>query len=311
MGVGVGVGDVLAGKYRIERIVGAGGYGRVFAARHLALDQLVAVKVLREHAANSVEVVNRFLREARVVSRMRSEHVSRLLDVGTLPGGGPPFIVLEYLEGEDLQSRLLRSGPLPVNDAVDHVLQACHALAEAHALGVVHRDLKPANLFVTRAVDGTPLTKVLDFGIAKIRAGAVGLPHMSLTKSHHMLGSPEYMSPEQMLAPRTVDARSDIWALGVCLFELMSSRMPFEGENPGDMCLKITQEPAPSLSSVVPAVPRELSAIVERCLAKKAADRFGGVVDLCPLLAPHGSARAATLVREICRIPTGRLIPTV
>jgi serine/threonine protein kinase len=303
----LGAGDVIAGKYRIERIVGAGGYGRVYAARHLALDQSVAVKVLRAHAVGNPEIVKRFLREARVVARMRSEHVTRVLDVATLPGG-PPYIVLELLEGEDLAALLDRLGPLPASEAVDHVLQVCHALAEAHALDIIHRDLKPANLFVTRAIDGTPMTKVLDFGIAKIRAESLGLPHASLTKDHHLLGSPDYMSPEQLTTPRHVDARADIWSLGVTLFELVSNTLPFAGANTADTGLKIMFEPPRPLPPAA-GVPEGLAGVITRCLARDRAERFASVSDLSVALAPFAGARGGQLVSRIARISTERVPP--
>jgi serine/threonine-protein kinase len=222
--------------------------------------------------------------------------------------GGPPYIVLEFLDGEDLAALLARSGPLPVSDAVDHLLQACHALAEAHALDIIDRDLKPANLFVTRGIDGTSLTKVLDFGIAKICAETLGLPHASLTKDHHMLGSPDYMSPEQLVHPRQVDARADIWSLGVTLFELVSNSRPFSGANTADTGLKIMFDPAPPLMATT-SIPEELGAVVARCLAKDPGDRFRSVTDLSAALAPFGGPRARQLVGQICRIPTERVNP--
>jgi serine/threonine-protein kinase len=300
-----GLGVVLDGKYRIEHIVGAGGCGCVYAARHLGLDQLVAVKILRPDVMGHADVVKRFVREARVVARMRSEHITRVLDAAVLPDG-PPYIVLELLEGEDLAARLKRGGALPLVEAVDHVLQACHGLAEAHALDIVHRDLKPANLFVTRTVDGTEVTKVLDFGIAKIRDEVVGLPHTSLTKDHQLLGSPSYMSPEQLVNPRRIDVRADIWSLGVTLFELLSDAPAFSGASTAAVGIKIMSEPARSLSGLAPGVPEAVAAVVARCLDKDPTKRFGGVAELGAALAPFGGARAQQLLEQICRIRKGR-----
>jgi serine/threonine protein kinase len=303
------VGQVLAGKYRLERIIGAGGFGRVFAARHLVLDQPVAVKVMKDHADCPVDVVKRFLREGRIVARMRSEHVARVHDVGVLDGGAP-YIVLEYLEGQDLAARLMAGGPLAVPDAVDHVLQACHALAEAHVLGIVHRDLKPANLFCTRTVDGAPLTKVLDFGLAKVSSQAIGLGGQSLTKSQHVLGSPAYIAPEQLVSPRQVDSRADVWSLGVVLFELLTGRLPFDGNSAGEMCLKVMYESPLALGTLAPHLPPAVVAIVDRCLSKEPAGRFAGVPELCTALSPLGGAQAPVLFRQICAISASRPRPT-
>jgi serine/threonine protein kinase len=294
-------GQVVAGKYRLERVIGAGGFGRVFAARHLVLDQPVAVKIMKDHAECGVDSVKRFLREGRIIARMRSEHVTRVHDVGVLDSGAP-YIVLEYLEGEDLAERLAGGGPLAVPEAVDHLLQACHALAEAHALGIIHRDLKPANLFCTRAVDGAPLTKVLDFGLAKVHAPAIGLANQSLTKSQHLLGSPAYIAPEQLISPRQVDARADVWSLGVTLYELLTGCLPFDGGSAGEVCLKVMYEPALPLPGLAPNIPAALVALVDRCLSKEPGRRFADVAELCAALSPFGGPHAPLLFRQICAI---------
>jgi serine/threonine protein kinase len=294
-------GQVIAGKYRLERVIGAGGFGRVYAARHLVLDQPVAVKIMKDYAACPVAAVKRFLREGRIVARMRSEHVARVHDVGVLDSGAP-YIVLEYLSGEDLAQRLERAGALPVVEAVDYLLQACHALAEAHAMGIVHRDLKPANLFCTAAVDGDALIKVLDFGVAKVRPQAIGLPHQSLTQSQHVLGSPAYIAPEQMVSPRQVDARADVWSLGVILFELTTNRRPFQGDSVGEVCMKIMYEPPLSLATVAPALPAALGAVIDRCLAQDPGQRFADVAQLGLAVLPLGGAQAPVLFRQICAV---------
>ncbi len=201
-------GDVIAGKYRVDRAVGRGGMGIVVAASHLFLPQRVAIKLLL--STESPALVQRFLREARAVVRLKGEHVVRVFDVGEL-GSGIPHIVMEYLEGEDLSDVLRARGTLSVVDAADYVLQACLAMAEAHAAGIVHRDLKPANLFLTTTPGGATLIKVLDFGVSKEVPGSTEGVGGSLTQTREMLGSPIYMSPEQMRSSRSVDARSDVW----------------------------------------------------------------------------------------------------
>ena len=216
-------GDVLAGKYRVERVLGAGGMGVVVAARHLQLDQLVALKFVLPSALDEASAAERFLREARAAVRLKSEHVAKVLDVGTLDTGAP-YMVMEYLEGDTLAEVIQRDSPLPVDVACDYMIQACEAMAEAHSLGIIHRDIKPQNLFLTKGVGGKPLVKVLDFGISKMKQpeGA-----MNLTQTATVMGSPLYMAPEQMRSARNVDGRSDIWALGVVLYELPDQIAPF------------------------------------------------------------------------------------
>src|SRR5688572_28212322 len=186
--------------------------GRVLAASHIALGSTVAIKVLKSEALKFPEVPRRFMREARAAGRLRSEHVVRVMDVGQLPTG-EPFMVMEMLHGVDL-STMIKHGPVPPEAAVEFIAQACEGLAEAHAMGMVHRDIKPANLFVTRRPNGAPLVKVLDFGIATAATGDVD---HRLTSTLTVIGSPSYMSPEQLRAARDVDARSDIWSLGITL----------------------------------------------------------------------------------------------
>ena len=230
-------GDVLAGKYRVERVLGSGGMGVVVAAMHLTLQERVALKFLLPEGAKKEETVTRFLREARAAAKIKSEHVARVSDVGTLESGAP-YLVMEYLDGSDLSALLRRDGPLPPRDAVEYVLQACEALAEAHAVGIVHRDLKPANLFLARHAGGAPRIKVLDFGISKLTARDPSMPpdDPSMTRTRAWLGSPLYMSPEQMRSARDVDTRTDIWALGVILYELLSGKPPFDGETFPELC---------------------------------------------------------------------------
>ena len=280
----VALGDIVAGKYRIERVLGSGGMGVVVAARHIDLDQPVALKFILPHALAGKGNVERFMREARAAVRLKSEHVARVYDVGR-DGDDRPFMVLELLEGMDLAKLSKQKGALPVADAVEYVLQACEALVEAHAAGIVHRDLKPQNLFVTRRLNGTPLLKVLDFGIAKaFGPGAVG--QMALTDSAAIIGSPLYMAPEQMRSARTAEVRSDIWALGVILYELLGGQLPFDGETVTEVCIRVVNEDPKPLLALRPALEEPLVAIVMRCLEKEPEGRYHNVSALAAALEP-------------------------
>ncbi len=277
-------GDLLVGKYRVERVIGSGGMGVVVAARHEQLGQLVAIKFMREEALQQGDAVERFLREARAAVKLKSEHVAKVLDVGKLDSGAP-YMVMEMLEGSDLGRVLMDDGPMAVDAAVLMILQACEAIAEAHSLGIVHRDLKPQNLFLTQTMSGLPRLKVLDFGVSKAIGMASG-ERGALTQTRAMLGSPLYMPPEQMRSSRDIDPRVDIWALGVVLFELLTRRWPFEAESMPELCLKVVTEPPQSLAALRPDVPEALVAIVERCLAKEPDGRFATALDLAAALEP-------------------------
>ena len=274
-------GDVVAGKYRIERLIGRGGMGAVFAAEHMLLGQRVALKLLLGELSDSPEATARFMNEARAAAQIRGEHVVRVLDIGQLPNG-TPFMVLEYLEGSDLAALLHQRGRLAVAEVADFALQALDALAQVHAAGIVHRDLKPANLFLASLHDGAKIVKVLDFGISKNlspMAAAYGM-----TKSRAILGSPEYMSPEQLRTPRGVDARTDIWSLGVILYELLSGKLPFTGTSMAEIFHRILEtDPAP-LRTLRPEVPAALEAVVARCLSRDPAARFASVQELASVL---------------------------
>jgi serine/threonine-protein kinase len=281
----VGVGEILAGKYKVEDVLGVGGMGVVVAAKHMQLEQKVALKFLRPEAMQSKEAVERFLREARAAVRLRSEHVAKVTDVGTLDSGAP-YMVMEFLDGADLSRVVQATGSITIEEAVYFVLQACEAIAEAHSLGIIHRDLKPQNLFVTRRVDGKPLVKVLDFGISKTLDTQSGL---SLTRTSSIMGSPLYMSPEQMRSSKNVDQRSDIWGLGVILYELLTGRVPFEADAIPELCLKVVQDPAEPPKAIRPEVPEGLSAVVLKCLEKDAKMRFSNVAELAAALEPYSS----------------------
>jgi eukaryotic-like serine/threonine-protein kinase len=286
-------GQILAGKYQVEHVLGQGGMGVVLAARHVNLGERVAVKLMRHEAASNPQAVARFVREARAAARLESAHVARVSDVGILDDLRP-YMVMEYLDGTDLERLLWSTGPFDPRDTADYVLQAAEAIAEAHSLGIVHRDLKPSNLFLTRRRDRTPHVKVLDFGISKVADMSLpGGDHVATTSS--LMGSPMYMSPEQMLSTRDVDGRSDIWSLGVIMYELLCGSPPFVAETLPQVCgLVLQRAPAPLRSRRVD-VPVELAAIVERCLAKSPSARYQSIAELAVALEPLARALRSRL----------------
>jgi serine/threonine-protein kinase len=282
-------GELLAGKYRVERLIGQGAMGTVVAARHLLIDQQVAIKFLRQDRARDQVVAERFRREARAAAKIKGEHVVRVFDVGEVEGGGP-FLVMEYVEGMNLAELLAAEGPPEPAVAVDYVLQACDALAQAHAAGIIHRDVKPSNLFVTARSDGRPLVKVLDFGISKVSAPD-GKP---VTLATSVLGSPHYISPEQVMSSRDVDARSDIWSVGVVLYELLTGALPFTGDSVSHVFERVRDMSAPSLRKLRAEVPAGLERVVLRCLEKDPRNRYATLPDLITALRPFGpGARGA------------------
>ncbi|XXT14253.1 serine/threonine-protein kinase [Sorangium sp. So ce429] len=283
-------GELIAAKYRVERVVAIGGMGVVLAARNEDLDQKVAIKILRQDALANQEAVARFLREARTAARLQGEHVARVFDVGTTETG-VPFMVMEFLSGLDLQQVIDTHGPLPIQDAVDYVLQALEAVAEAHAAGVVHRDIKPSNLFLAEHVDGTRHIKVLDFGISKGQ-GLDSPAEPGLTSTKQVMGSPGYMSPEQMMAPRTVDGRADVWSFGVLLYTLVTGEPPFQGETVAAVMANILHQPVPRLRDRRSDAPAMLERIVARCLERDVSARYANVAKLAQALEPLGSSFA-------------------
>jgi serine/threonine protein kinase len=294
-------GSIVAGKYLIEETLAEGGIGVVVLAKHLALRQRVAIKYLKPKTLGNPAIVERFLREARLAAQITSEHVVSVYDVGTVPDGGP-YMVMEYLVGEDL-GRTIRGGPLPTPRAIDYILQACDALAEAHALGIVHRDIKPENLFVAQRASSTPILKIIDFGISKATAkNGENANWARETAVNDRFGTPLYMSPEQLRSTTQVDARTDIWSLGIVLYELLAGVPPFGGDDLPQMCTNIIAgEPEP-LVELRPSVPPELEAIVLRCLEKDPAKRFRNVGELAGALAPLGPPNATSRAGRIAEI---------
>ena len=295
-------GDLIAGKYRIERVIAEGGMGVIARALHLDLERAVAIKFVRSELSEREDIVARLMLEARAVARMRSEHVARVLDVGRLESGGP-YIVMEYLEGKDLWTILHEKGRLARPLAIDYAVQACEALAEAHALGIVHRDIKPENLFLSECPDGAPIVKLLDFGISKQKDLCVD---GGITGATTAVGSPHYMAPEQMRAESNIDVRADIWAIGVILYELLSGISPFDAESMPKVCERVIGEQPPRLTEVDDETPKPLDDIVFRCLEKDRARRPADVAELSAALAPFGTAETPQRAERIARIVAGR-----
>jgi serine/threonine-protein kinase len=293
-------GSVIAGRYRIEGVIGKGGMGAVLAAQHVQLDERVAVKFLHPDLARDAESFERFVREAKAATRIKSEHVVRVFDVGTTEQG-LPYIVMDLLEGTDL-GRLVESGPLPIQLAVDCVLQAAEGLAEAHGAGIVHRDIKPSNLWLSTRRDGSPLVRVLDFGISKLMPanGSEG----ALTSTQSVFGSPLYMSPEQIRSAKHVDPRTDVWALGVVLHELLTGRPPFDADNVAGVIARIVADAPPRLRDALPSAPVEIERIVHACLEKDPARR-AALKDLAAGLRPFGSSVGQTSADRIERVSFG------
>jgi serine/threonine-protein kinase len=277
------VGQTIAGKYRVEKILGKGGMGVVVGARHLKLDEPVAIKLLRPAMMEVDGMVARFLREARASSKIKSEHVVRVTDVDTRDDGSP-YMVMEYLTGNDFAEIVKAKGRLGVAEAVGVILEACDAISEAHELGIIHRDLKPSNLFLHARRDGRTVVKVLDFGISKLDAPG----EQDATKTGQMMGSPKYMSPEQMLSMHDVDARTDIWSLGAILFDLLCGRPPFQADTTPRICALVLNADPPLPSTMRPDLPTEVEQIVLRCLDKEADHRFADVKALAEALRPYG-----------------------
>ncbi len=302
MSLAFAVGDVLAGKYRVEGVIGRGGMGVVVAAMHLQLERRVALKFLHPEVARKPELVERFAREARAASKIESEHVARVLDVGTLENGAP-FMVMEHLAGAHLSVVVKRRGALPVAEAVEYVLQACEALAEAHVAGIVHRDLKPANLFLAARADGSPSIKILDFGISKVAAAG---DEQGITRTSAMMGSPNYMAPEQLKSARDVDARTDIWALGIILHELLTGEGAFRADTVPELYVAILQKPPTPLRARRPDAPPAMEALILRCLEKDPARRFATVAQLAAAFGDLAPPRARPSVYRIARVIGGR-----
>ena len=257
------IGELVGNKYRISRFLAEGGMGVVYEAQHEVVRRRFAVKFLRQDYARRREFLGRFQREAEAAGALESENIASAVDFG-IAADGSPFIVMEYLVGEDLAALLEREGCLPLERAADLCVQACHGAEAAHAAGILHRDLKPKNLFIGQREDGTDLLKILDFGIAKL--APIQYDH-SITDTGTVLGTPAYMSPEHARGERMLDARSDVYALGAILFEMLSGRLPHPGASPNAILHHISTSPAISLAAAAPSLPSTLVEMVDRTLS--------------------------------------------
>ncbi|MGZ3421225.1 MAG: serine/threonine-protein kinase [Polyangiales bacterium] len=298
-------GDIVARKYRVEHVLGVGGMGVVVAARHVKLDELVALKLLRPNVVRSRDDVVRFLREGKAASKLKSDHVVRILDLGELPGE-VPYLVMEHLEGRDfaaiLREHASMGAEMAIAHVIDSVMEACEAVAEAHTLGIVHRDLKPANIFLARMPGGGSRVKVLDFGISKLTRGDLSDPDLSLTQTRTLMGSPIYMAPEVLRSARTADARSDVWAIGCILYELLTGKTPFLGETLTELTAQILEEKPRAPSRFRQDLSPELDEVVLRCLEKKPADRYANAAEVAHALAPFAGSRGAQLLDRLEKI---------
>ena len=308
-------GEILAGKYRVERVLGAGAMGVVVRVTRLEGDELCALKFLKPSVARDPVAAKRFVREARAAGRIESPHVVKISDVGTLASGSP-YLVMEYLEGATLDKRLAGAQRLPLELACDLTLQIAEGLAAAHAMGVIHRDIKPANLYLMAGTDGGEVLKIVDFGVSKI-LDPEGPDEQHLTRTQTSVGSPLYMAPEQMRSARTADARADQWSVGAVLYRMATGQLPFDAKSLPRLCVQVLEAEFVPVLSRCPGLPAEFAAVVERCFRLAPADRHADIADLAEALVPFAGAsgreradRSRQLLRAAKRSSTLTDIPS-
>ncbi|MEO5726720.1 MAG: protein kinase, partial [Byssovorax sp.] len=285
------VGLVINNKYRLNRLIGDGGMGTVYEARHEMLGTLVALKFLHPELTRRTGLVQRFLQEAKVSAQIQSPHVVRVMDVDQTPDG-LAFIVLEYLEGRTLQTLyedLYKAGQrLSYADALEYSMQMIEGVEAAHKAGIVHRDLKPDNVMITTGPKGAPLLKLLDFGIAKLKV--TGELEKGLTRPGVIMGTPEYMAPEQAYSADAVDSRADIFSLGVMMFEMLAGRRPVGGDDPQQIAAAYLAGQIARIEDLAPGLAPELAAAVHKAMAPLAKNRFDSVSELRDAIEPFALA---------------------
>lgn len=289
-------GALIADRYHVLRKIGEGGMGLLYACFDTVLSREVAVKLMQRSLASEPLIAERLMREARLAAQLR-RHVAQVFDCGMLETG-EPYIVMELLSGRDMYAVLRESGPITPGELGAVMLQVCDGLAEAHEKGIIHRDLKPENLFCATEPDGGVVIKIVDFGVSKQVSGR---RLRAQTNPGESVGSPQYMSPEQITSPSEVDGRTDIWSLGVVMYELLTGALPFQGAGTAQICAAVLTEPVPPISQYRQDVPPALEFIIRRCLEKDRARRFPDVVQLSAALAAldtaEGRASRFTSVR--------------
>ncbi|MBN1652722.1 MAG: protein kinase [Deltaproteobacteria bacterium] len=291
------LGTVLQDRYRIVSRLGEGGMSVVYVVEHTLIGRRLALKVLDPSLANNANAISRFYREARAAAAIDDEQIVEVVDVGKLDNGSP-YMLMELLNGRDLRKELEATGPMTIERAVAIAIHCCRALGKAHRKGVVHRDIKPENVFITQRSDGSELIKILDFGVSKMVESGTDLKNGSLTRTGTAIGTPHYMSPEQINGTRDIDPRADIYAMGVVLFEMLANRIPFEATNYPLLVMKIMNEQPPSLMGLRSDIPPELDQVVQRALSRKRDARFSSMADFAEALAPFSNSSVPQLTQS-------------